>query len=97
MLSSGLSNFLLQNKFRMRINTAGNLSLARLPGIRKRLCLDAWQPCKTNLKPGYPAVLIRMRKYIFSRAKDLHVLSLSVHSHKVTVFEVCLCVFVYFE
>ena len=40
--------------------------------------LDAQQPCKINLKPRCPAVLIRMRKYLFSNAKDLYVLSLKV-------------------
>ena len=32
-------------------------------------CLDARQPCKANLKPRCPAVLIRMRKYMFQARK----------------------------
>ena len=77
MPGSGLSNFLLQNKYRRCINTAGHLGF--------RLVLYGYGASakhRADLKPRCPAVLICMRKYIFSNAKDLYVLSLKVYTVK---------------
>ena len=79
-------NFLSQNKCHMRINTAEHLAFRLVLHDCWAPCLDARQPCKTNLKPRCPAVLIRMCKYIF------FAFGWQIHSDSARSAFVCVCV-----